>query len=77
VLTREYFAEHVALADGFWDRAGRLLPAHALLAVYRGAFLFGACRWAGWMLWAHVVHHYPFDPSWGGPYWAHAVHANR
>ena len=38
-----------------------------------GAMFFGVCRFAVWMLWAHVLHHYPFDPTWGGPHWAHAV----
>ena len=42
--------------------------------MYRGAVFFGICRFAGWMLWAHVLHHYAFDPTWGGPHWAKAGH---
>ena len=72
VITREYFLTRVAPKDPFWAWAGRRLPEAALLALYRGAFFYGACRFAGWMIWTHVVHHYPFDPTWGGPHWAHA-----
>jgi hypothetical protein len=75
VLTSRYFRERVAPNDPFWGWAGRRVPDHALLAIYRGALFFGACRWAAWLIWAHVVHHYPFDPTWGGPHWAEAVHS--
>lgn len=70
VLRRSYFLERIAPRDGFWAWCGRLLPEDALLAVYRGAMFFGLCRFTSWMLWAHVLHHHPFDPSWGGPHWA-------
>ena len=33
------------------------------------------CRWIAWTLWAHVVHHYPYDLSWGGPHWVQAAHS--
>lgn len=70
VLTREYFENTIVAADpGFWNRAGRLLPLVALLALYRAAFFYGTCRWVAWLIWAHVVHDYPFDLSWGGPDW--------
>jgi hypothetical protein len=49
------------------------VPEDALVALYRGALFFGICRFAIWMLWAHVLHDYPFDPTWGGPHWAPAV----
>jgi membrane-bound metal-dependent hydrolase YbcI (DUF457 family) len=74
VLRASYFRERIAPRDGFWTWAGRRLPEHALLAVYRGAVFFGICRFAGWMLWAHLLHHYAFDPTWGGPHWAKAGH---
>lgn len=70
VLTRAHFREYVVPPDPFWPWAGKWLPEVALLALYRGAFFFGVCRWTAWMIWAHVVHHYPFDLSWGGPHWA-------
>ena len=35
----------------------------------------GRCRWIAWSLWAHVVHHYPYDISWGGPHWVNAAHS--
>ena len=74
MLRRSYFHETVAARDGFWGWVGRRRSEAFLLALYRGAFFFGVCRFAGWMLWAHVLHHYPFDPTWGGPHWAHGVH---
>jgi hypothetical protein len=74
VLRRSYFFERVVPADGFWAWTGRRLPDDVLLALYRGAVFFGVCRFAIWMLWAHVLHHYDFDPTWGGPHWAPAVH---
>lgn len=75
VLRRSYFHERIAPRDGFWAWGGRLLPEHALVAVYRGAIFFGICRFTVWMLWAHVLHHYPFDPTWGGPHWVPAAHS--
>jgi len=73
VLRASYFRERVAPRDGFWAWSGRLLPEDALLALYRGAVFFGICRFAGWMIWAHVLHDYSFDISWGGPHWADAA----
>ena len=73
ILRRSYFRKRIAPRDGFWAWAGRRLPEDALLVLYRGAIFFGICRFATWMLWAHVLHHYPFDPAWGGPHWAPAV----
>jgi membrane-bound metal-dependent hydrolase YbcI (DUF457 family) len=74
ILRRSYFRERIAPRDGFWAWSGRLLPEDALLALYRGAIFFGICRFVGWMLWAHLLHHYAFDPTWGGPHWAKASH---
>ncbi|MBD0328919.1 MAG: metal-dependent hydrolase [Thermoleophilia bacterium] len=69
VLTRAYFRETIVPADGFWSWLGRYLPETALLALYRAPFFYGATRWVAWLLWAHVLHDYPFDLSWGGPHW--------
>ena len=77
VLTRAYFRDTIAVADPFWGWAGRYLPETALLALYRASFFYGICRWAAWLIWAHVVHSYPFDVSWGGPHWVDAVHASE
>jgi membrane-bound metal-dependent hydrolase YbcI (DUF457 family) len=77
VLTRAYFRETIAVADPFWGWAGRYLSETALLALYRTSFFYGICRWAAWLIWAHVVHSYPFDVSWGGPHWVDAVHASE
>ena len=73
ILRRSYFRERVAPRDGFWAWSGRLLCEDGQLALYRGAMFFGVCRFTTRMLWAHVLHHYAFDPTWGGPHWAHAV----
>jgi hypothetical protein len=75
VLTRSYFEQHVYTADKSWDWANRYLPRTALLVIYRAAFFYGTTRWIAWTLWAHVVHHYPYDLSWGGPHWVHAAHS--
>ena len=74
VLTREYFVEVIARADGLWPWLGRFVPLTALLAVYRAAFFYGTCRWIAWTIWAHVVNDYPYDLSWGGPHWVDAAH---
>jgi hypothetical protein len=67
VLTRSYFEQHVFTADVFWSRANRMVPVAALLILYRAAFFYGTSRWIAWSLWAHVVHDYPYDISWGRP----------
>ena len=69
VLTRSYFRSTIVPADPFWRWAGRFLPETALLALYRASFFYGTARWVAWLLWAHVLHSYPFDFSWGGPEW--------
>jgi membrane-bound metal-dependent hydrolase YbcI (DUF457 family) len=75
ILTREYFREVIVNADPrFWGWAGRRLPETALLALYRASFFYGTTRWVAWLLWAHVIHDYPFDLSWGGPDWVPAAH---
>ena len=73
VLTSTYFHGTIVPADPFWRWAGRLLPEAALLALYRASFFYGTSRWIAWLIWAHVVHHYKFDLSWGGPHWVQAA----
>jgi hypothetical protein len=75
VLTRSYFESHVFTADTFWARANKLVPMTALLILYRTAFFYGTSRWIAWSMWAHVLHHYPYDISWGGPHWVPAAHS--
>jgi len=75
VITRGYFERYVYPADSFWTRLNRFLPKDALLVMYRAAFFYGASRWIAWTLWAHVVHRYPYDLSWGGPHWVNAAHS--
>ena len=75
VLTRSYFEQRVFTADGFWPKLNRFVPITALLVFYRAAFFYGTSRWIAWTIWAHVVHHYPYDLSWGGPHWVHAAHS--
>jgi hypothetical protein len=77
VLTRRYFRQTIARADWFWGRLGRFLSEDAMLALYRAAFFYGACRWTAWLIWAHVVNDYEFDLTWGGPHWVPAVHADE
>jgi hypothetical protein len=69
VLTRSYFVNVIVPADGMWRWLGKHLPEVALLIIYRTAFFYGTCRWIAWTIWAHVVHDYPYDLSWGGPHW--------
>ena len=74
VLTRSYFEEVVYPADAFWGKVSRFVPMQALVVLYRGAFFYGTSRWIAWTIWAHVVHHYPYDLTWGGPHWVPAEH---
>jgi LexA-binding, inner membrane-associated putative hydrolase len=48
VLRRSYFHERIAPRDCFWAWSGRLLPEHALVALYRDPFdpSWGGPRWA-------------------------------
>lgn len=69
ILTRSYFLGTIVPADPVWRWAGRLLPETALLALYRASFFYGVTRWVAWILWAHVVHDFPLDITWGGPHW--------
>ena len=49
-------------------------PAARCSTLYRAAFFYGTSRWIAWTVWAHVIHHYPYDLSWGGPHWVPAAH---
>ena len=73
VLTRDYFLKVIVPADTMWTRLARRFPETALLVLYRTAFFYGTCRWIAWTIWAHVVHHYPYDLTWGGPHWLSQV----
>ena len=73
VLTRAYFRETIVPADPFWRFAGRFVSETALVAFYRAFFFYGAARWVAWLIWAHVLHDYEFDLSWGGPHWVYEL----
>ncbi|MFN0147175.1 MAG: metal-dependent hydrolase [Dehalococcoidia bacterium] len=68
VLRADYFRTAI-VKDPIWGFLGRWMPEHALLALYRGAFFFGVCRWTAWLIWVHVLNDSPLDLSWGGPSW--------
>lgn len=72
VITRGYFLDTIVPADPVWRWFGRWLPETALLAIYRVSFFYGTTRWIAWLIWAHVLHDYEFDFSWGGPDWVEA-----
>jgi hypothetical protein len=74
VLTSAYFDDYIYRADAFWPWLNRVVPRGALLTFYRAAFFYGTSRWIAWTIWAHVIHHYPYDLSWGGPHWVPAAH---
>jgi hypothetical protein len=69
VLARAHFERHVFPADALWSKLNRLLPVSALVVLYRAAFFYGVSRWVAWTIWVHIVHHYPYDLTWGGPHW--------
>ena len=74
VLTRSYFRDYIVRADAFWGWAGKRLPELVLLTFYRAAFFYGTARWIAWTIWAHGIHDYPYDLTWGGPHWIDAAH---
>jgi hypothetical protein len=75
ILTRRYFRETIVAADpAFWGWLGRRLPETALVALYRAALFYGTTRWVAWVIWAHVIHDFPLDLSWGGPQWIDAAY---
>lgn len=69
VVTTGYFRSVIVPADPLWRHLGRVLPEAALLALYRASFFYGIARWSAWLIWAHVLHDFEFDFSWGGPHW--------
>jgi LexA-binding, inner membrane-associated putative hydrolase len=73
VLTTEYFDKYVFPVDSTWRWANQVIPRVALITLFRAAFFYGTCRWIAWTIWAHVIHHYPYDLSWGGPHWVDAA----
>jgi membrane-bound metal-dependent hydrolase YbcI (DUF457 family) len=79
-LTREHWRTQVVAADPHaWAFLGRWFDERGLLAIYRGVFFYGVCRLVAWTTWAHLVADpviggvrragYPWDLSWGGPWW--------
>lgn len=73
VLSTDHFLTRVVPADGFWRVLSTRLSTPFAITLYRAAFFYGIVRWTGWMVWAHVVNHYPFDLGWGGPHWVPAA----
>jgi hypothetical protein len=73
VLTTEYFDRYIVPVNNSWSWMNKLIPRMGLIALYRAAFFYGTCRWIAWTLWAHVIHHYPYDLTWGGPHWVDAA----
>ncbi|MGQ0625124.1 MAG: metal-dependent hydrolase [Sporichthyaceae bacterium] len=69
VLTRRYFERVVRPSDPAWAAMRRRLPDDALLAIYRGLFIFAVVRMISWTTWAHTTDGHPWDLSWGGPGW--------
>lgn len=76
VLTRRYFDRVVRPVDPAWAAMGRRLPDDALLAIYRGLFIFAVVRMISWTTWAHTGDGHPWDLSWGGPHWLPKVEAS-
>lgn len=88
VLTREFWRTQVVPADpNVWAWFGRFLNERGLLALYRGTFFYGVCRLVAWTTWAHLIAHpvingvrrrgYPWDLSWGGPWWISKVELDQ
>lgn len=75
VLTREYFEGTILPNDPVVRRLASHVPIEVALIVYRTTFFWGVTRWITWMLYAHVVRHYPVDLSWGGPEWVRSPDA--
>ncbi len=73
VLTKDYFRTVVMPVDPLWGWLRRRFPEQALIAFYRAGFFYGTTRLIAWTIWAHVLHSYVFDLSWGGPSWIPAV----
>ena len=73
VVTGAYFDKYIFPVDGSWSWANRIIPRVGLLALYRAAFFYGTCRWIAWTIWAHGLHDYPYDLTWGGPHWVDAA----
>lgn len=69
VVTRGYFYDVIVAADGAWSWLLRRFSEPVVLALYRASYFYGLTRWVAWLIWAHVLHDFPFDLSWGGPEW--------
>ncbi len=92
-LTRDYWKQRIVPADTkAWGFFGRFLSEDGLLALYRATFFYGVCRMVAWTTWAHLIANpnivlpngvtrtfdsYPWDLSWGGPWWVTSVELNQ
>ncbi len=88
-LTRDYWRTRIVPPDArAWAWFGRFLSEPGLLALYRATFFYGVCRLITWTTWAHLIARptillpdgtartfdgYPWDLSWGGPWWVTPV----
>ncbi len=70
-LSRDWFETMVRPVDGAWDwiQTKFAMPDRALLAFYRGFFFYGFCRFVSWSIIVHAIEGWPFDLSWGSPFW--------
>ena len=79
VLTKEYFFRKVVPDDPLWGWLRRkfAMSDRAMLALYRGFFIYGGCRIVAWFLWARLLNPQrgvqKLDWSWHGPGWVNRV----
>ena len=79
VLTKEYFFRKVVPDDPLWSWLRRkfAMSDRAMLALYRGFFVYGGCRIFAWFLWARLLNPergvQKLDWSWHGPGWVNRV----
>ncbi len=46
-----------------------------LLAIYRTSFRYATTLLIPGTIWAHLLHDYQWDLSWGGQFWVLAMHS--
>jgi len=73
VFTAHYFRTVIVPADGVWRWLGARCSEQAMLVFYRTSLFYGVTRLVFWTGWAHVLNAYPWDLSYGGPYWIEGV----
>ena len=75
VLTGGFFDEYIYPGDPVPAAAEPCrAPGRAAGPLPRGVLLRHLTLDRLDVFWAHVLHHYPYDLSWGGPHWVHAAH---